>query len=85
MSRDEAMATIRDPAASFSNGETDLNELWSAFHSNLHSLCRDTPLHGDTVRLFLAMERWEVAVVDERGRALDEVREAARRVASPQP
>jgi hypothetical protein len=80
MSPDEAAANIRDAARSFVR-EANVHDLWSSFHSALADLCRDEPLQGRFLDLFLALEKWEESVEPERTAARDELRRIAARLA----
>ena len=76
-----AAGAVRAVARSFNQGDATLAQMWSALHSNLDELCRDHPLEGDFLDLFLALERWEVAEDSDRETAADAARAAAGRLA----
>jgi hypothetical protein len=82
MNPDEAEAAIRAEAGAFASRSADVREMWAAFQSNLHALCRDAPLNGDFLEMFNALEAWEAATGDGRESAVESARAIARRLSS---
>ena len=58
---DDAAAAIRAVAARFGRGEGNTLEMCSSLHRNVHDLRSESHLAGDFLRLFTALESWEVA------------------------
>ncbi len=50
----------------------------SSLHGNLHDLCSEGPLAGDYLRLFTALESWDVATGTDRESATETARTIAR-------
>ena len=75
---DDTAAAIRAVAARFGRGEGSTLEMCSSLHGNLHDLCSERLLAGDYLRLFTALESWEVATGTDRESAAETARTIAR-------
>jgi hypothetical protein len=78
MTLEDALAPIRAEAARFGRGEGNTLEMCSSLHGNLHALRSEGPLAGDFLRLFTALESWEVATGTDRESAEETARTVAR-------
>jgi hypothetical protein len=75
---DDSAAAIRAVAARFGRGEGSTLEMCSSLRGNLHDLCGERLLAGDYLRLFTALESWEVATGTDRVSAAETARTIAR-------
>jgi hypothetical protein len=80
MSSDDARSAVITAAKAFGIGEATIQEMWAALHDNLHDLCRDAPLTGDYLDLFVALERWESSTGPHRDDYVVSARVIARRL-----
>jgi hypothetical protein len=77
---EQAATAIRQAAARFAAEKASVVEMWGAMHEHLCDLCSEHPLTGDFPVLFTALEEWEVAVGADRDRAVERLRQLARRL-----